>query len=218
MSYKTGEPLGRRHFLKFALAGVASTRLRAQETNLAEELGKLVDDNYERLPTFANTNYGSLSFRRSEETSIPTAYGAVSGSDRFDSTGALIKSTMPRAIPEEPFIGDRVSLRRGSASVNVSIYRTDEPLLVIDYSQAFLSRPLQEPERGAREIYLDTDFDGIPNRGYKSDGGSFHGIPNSATIDLDVMSTDEANFFRQHSGIELKNAIAAINEHLSRNQ
>lgn len=222
--------MSRRTALEVIGAGALFAPIAFAQENLSRELADLVEANYERLPSFddrkydlsiplrdderfnkrviVNTTYGSLAFRRSESRSLPTAYAGASQTIAFDDRGNVISSTVPPVIPTKPFYEDNIDLRWPLGTINIDIYRTPEPVLTLYVSS-------DEPGRFKEELYIDTDFNGIPNRAYRDMGMWIHGIPDSIIKDLDKMKADEADFFRQTFSQELRKIIEASRQYLS---
>jgi hypothetical protein len=223
--------MDRRTALEILGAGALFAPSAFAQENLSRELADLVETNYGRLPSFddrkydlsislrdderfskrviVNTEYGSLAFRRSEARSLPTAYAGASQTITFDNRGNVISSTLPPVTPTEPFNRDNINLIWPSGSIDIDIYRTTEPVLTLYASS--------DEREFDQELYLDTDLDGVPNRGYRGHGIWIHGIPNSVIVGLNTMSTDEANFFRQIFTQELRKVIEASMEYLRQN-
>ena len=68
------------------------------------------------------------------------------------------------------------------------------------------------PPGYAQELYLDTDFDGLPNRVYRGQGVLIHGIPDSRIVDVDSMGAEDTGVITQTFENDLSNALGAVRE------
>src|SRR3989338_240191 len=190
------------------------------EANPVRELTDLIESANGKLPSethydyskpiderlIKNTSYGSVTHFRYETRGIPTAYAAAAITIIQFSDGT-VTSDAPRRIPAKKYFADNVQLVTPQGRIDIDIYRTPNPRLTL-YAHS------KEPGRFDQEMYIDSDFDGMPNRGYRGMGLWIHGIPDVAIKELDTMKPDEAQFFRETLAQELAKVVGAVKEYL----
>ena len=205
-------------FARFLGGGSQQT----SETNLTQELADLVRNNRDKLPTYErikdseiykkglpNTSYGILIYRSGEMEGMPMFHGVLALTfeiDRNDSGNILTF----QSVKPEKYINDHLYLATNQGLVNLDIYRTSNPVLTID----ILNDPNPDLRRFAHEIYIDQNFDGTPDRGYRRWWAMAHGVPDKAIIDLSKMKPEEADFFRQNFPKDMAKVIGAVREYL----
>ena len=202
---------------------LSSQTQQTTEVNLVRELTDLIEEANGKLPTegprydhskpkedgtgrlIGNVSYGHVRHRRYETRGIPTAYAAAAITIMQFSDGT-VTSDAPRVIPTKRYFADNVGLTTPQGSIDIDIYRTPNPRLTM-YAWS-------DERKFDQEMYIDSDFDGVPNRGYRGMGLWFHGIPDSVIKDLSTTTPDEAQFFRQTFAQELAKVIGAVKEFL----